>query len=223
MWYHPSVPHHSSFHSPHCQFVSFPGVLLLTFFSDTEFCICHCINRTRIVKIFCLAAQLGSSNQLGPLVMMGWRRQLRPRAYKCSQVPKILLAARAPSDSVCLNYSFPVCLCRYSVVCFILLGWVGPQEFFLRCWQGIYLPWILRVSSRHRGHGWQASGEQFLWMWMGHLRYMMGEDLQKCPASCTHAVVMVSLHKIMKVALLFQLQPCSASTVNYDPAQASHR
>lgn len=110
--------------------------------------------------------------------------------------PKNSLGSPSPKwFSLLKLLCFPVCLCRYSVVCFILLGWVGPQEFFLPCWQGIYLPWILRVSSRHRGHGWQVSGEQFLWMWMGSLRYMMGEDLQKCPASCTDAVVMVSLQK----------------------------
>lgn len=111
MWYLPSVPCRSSFHSHLCRFISFPAVLLHTFFSDNEFCICQCINRTRIVKIFCLAAGLGSSNQLVPLVMMRWRRQTRPRVYKCSQGPKILLAAQAPSDSVCLNYFVFQCAC----------------------------------------------------------------------------------------------------------------
>lgn len=109
-WHHPSVPC-SSFHSPLCQFLSFSAVLLHSFSSDTKFCICQCINRTRIVKIFCLAARLGSSNQLGLEVMMGRRRQPRPSMYKCSHGSKILLATPAPSNSVCLNYCVFQCAC----------------------------------------------------------------------------------------------------------------
>lgn len=51
------------FHSPLCRSASFPALLLRTFSSNAEFSICQCINRTGIVKIFCLAAGLGSSNQ----------------------------------------------------------------------------------------------------------------------------------------------------------------
>lgn len=226
MWYHPSVPCCSSFHSPLCQFVYFPAVLLGTFFSDTEFCICQCINRTTIVKIFCLASGLGSSNQLGPLVMMGWRRQLRPRAYKCSQGPKILLAAQEPSDSVCLNFSFFQCACAALVwfASYFWGEWVLENCFcdadmlvcnYFGSWvwaAGIGEVFDRSLVNNPCGCGWAAWG---IW-WEKSWRRV------QFPAP--KLLLQLVFTKVMKVALLGQLhlQPCSASTVKHGPVQSNH-
>lgn len=215
------VVHH--FHRPLCWFVSFPAVLLCAFFSDTEFCICQCINTTRTVKIFCLAAGLGSSNQLGPLVMMGWRRQPKPRAYKCSQGLKILLAAQAPSDSVCLNYRVFHCACA---------GLVWFASYFWGEWD----------LKNHFCDADKASTYLGSWGWAAQIEEVE-RSLVNRPCGCGRAAWGVWQERscrraqlpaprlwlwsvftaVMKVALLAQLhlQPCSASTVKYGPAQLS--
>lgn len=108
---------------------------------------------------------------------MGWRKCPRPEAYKCSQGPKIPLAAQALSNSVCLNYCFSVCLHWSGVVCLILLGRVGPQERFLWCWEGVYTPWDLRIkkviSRDRREEGQLCCGQPDVW-WRGTLTVVMG-------------------------------------------------
>lgn len=206
IWHHPSVPC-SSFRSPLFQFLSFSAVLLHSFFSDTKFCICQCINRTRTVKIFCLAARLGSSNQLGLEVMMGWRRQPRPSVYKCSHGPKIFLATPAPSDSGCLNY----CVFQCASAGLLCLPHTSQVNGDSRVFSVVLTKHLLTLGPEGEQQGYkrggsQISGEHTLWISMSVLRHKIGEELQKCMDFWTDFCGYgQSSQKIEKVAFLAQL------------------
>lgn len=222
MWHYPSVPCSSSFHSSLCQLLSFSAVLLHSFFSDTKFCICQCITRTRIVKIFCLAARLGSSNQLGLEVMMGWRRQPRPSMYKCSHGPKILLATPAPGNSVCLNYCVFQCACA-GWLCLPHSSWVSGTS---RIVSVVVTKHLLALGPEGK------RGD-----WLG-MRHVVDRSLVNIPCgsvrvswgSCRSAqlsgqlsVVMISLHKNGEggTSSSAPLAIHSASTVKHGEAQTS--